>query len=128
MQKGGITLGATDSDTTDESSLCDLAKGAAITDANYECSITMFRDYDATGQPTEDDVKSIFADLPQGYFLQFWGKPVKGGTVAAADEVEVFGVTVDLPRTDGDDGSIKLTIKGVPTGEMDLNAAVAAGT
>lgn len=126
IQKGGITLGTTDSDTTDESSLCDLAKGAAITDANYESTVTMFRDYSALGVPTVDDPKVIFAGRPYGYLLQFWGKPVKSTTVAAGDEVEVFGVQIDLPRTEGDDGSIKLTVKGVPTGELSTDAVVTA--
>lgn len=121
--KGNLTLGATDSDTTDETDLCAEAKGSAITDQNYEFNASLFRYFTVPGLPDTTDFFTTFKGFPTGYIVVRTGKVVTLPFIAT-DVVDVYGFTIDTPRPNFDEGYHKLAIKGIPTGVMKLQVAV----
>ncbi|NNG36945.1 hypothetical protein [Nakamurella aerolata] len=124
--KGNVDVGMQESDTNDESPLCQTANGKSITAANYQATFTTFRLYTPEGLPAEDDPVVLLGDQPHGYILDFQGKPVLTSSVKAGDPVAVYGGQLDYPRPNAAEGKFKSDWTVVPSGEVFPNATVAA--
>ena len=134
----GMTLGATDSDTDDSRSICDSGNAKTPTIANYEASLTFFREEIAKGQKAAGN-KSVYDKafqlfkrgtldgLKEGYLVQRIGFR-QGTPVEAGMELSVFKVVPDNPKDEIGDGDkpIQFTVPFLPQGFMELNKAVTA--
>lgn len=126
----GYTLNPTGSSTDDSASICDTGNVSNRLYDNYEGTLTMFRDADAT------DVESVY-NVAFQLFTQpdnrvwVYRRVGKRNTVAAAadDQVEGFLFTNDnITSIDGgDNGPVQFTVPFLPqghyTGYVDVVAA-----
>lgn len=122
------TMNATASDTVNERSIAETANVVVPTVANYEGTLTLFRDYDA-GVPTENDPFDLFTEAGIfGWLVRRLGKP-SDAVHAADDRVDVFKVMTDNPQASGGagDGYLKVTVPMLQQGFMRLNTTIGAG-
>ncbi len=121
----GSTLNPTDSDTDESSSIEDSATGQNRGNANYEASLTLFR---------EDDPVTNTTSIFEKAWLLFRLKGATGTLVrrigylptvapAAGQEVDMFGVVSDNPRIIEEDGGgpVKVEVPFGKTGFMNIN-------
>ena len=132
----GMTLGATESDTDDSRSICDSGNAKTPTIANYEASLTFFREAIATGQKAPGNTsvydkafhlfkKGTQAGLVEGYLVQRIG--FRQEVPMEKDmEISVYKVVADNPKDEIGDGNapIQFTVPFLPQGTMVLNKAV----
>lgn len=132
--ESGYTLGATDSDTDDSSTLCDSGGVQTPTKDNYEGSITFFREAinQETGAPISEDSPGAKAFKlfkkggaganKRGWLVKRVGYP-NSVAAKAGQEVSAFKVMPDNPQdVDGDQTTpIKITVNFLPQGMMILN-------
>ena len=129
----GMTLGATESDTDDSRSICDSGNAKTPTIANYEASLTFFREAIAAGQKAPGNTsvydkafqlfkKGTQAGLVEGYLVQRIG--FRQEVPMEKDmEISVYKVVADNPKDEIDDGNapIQFTVPFLPQGYMVLN-------
>lgn len=126
----GYKLGATASDTNDDSDICQEENVKNPTRGNYEGSLTFFREdlggKDAAGDETvRDKAYNLFKgmDRPEGWLVHRVGHkqsvPMKAG-----QDVSVFLFRADLMQFVAPDagGTIKYTVEFLPQGAMKLGA------
>lgn len=130
----GYKLGATASDTNDESTICDPVNVKNLTRHNFEASLTFFReelgDKDAAGNETVlDKAFQLFKGMgcPKGWLIHRVGK-LQGTPAKAGQEVSVYAVQADLAQFVAPDagGTIKYTVEFVPRGPFELDARLVA--
>nr|DAY43395.1 MAG TPA: major tail protein [Caudoviricetes sp.] len=133
-----MTLNATDSDTDDSRSICDSGNAKTPTVANYEASLTFFREAIASGQKAAgnttvyDKAFQLFKrgtqdGLVEGYLVKRIG--FKQDAPMEADmEISVYKVVADNPRDELGDGDkpIQFTVPFQPQGYMQTYRKVAA--
>lgn len=126
----GYSLGPTDSDTDDSSTICDTANVSTAVAYNYEGSLTFFRE----GDPA--DTTSAFArafsffkngtqnGLVEGYLVRRVGY-VNTVAAAAGQEVESFKFIPDNPVDVVEDKApIRFTVPFKQQGKMSLFEAL----
>lgn len=133
----GYTLGATESDTDDTRTICDVGNVQTPTIGNYEASITFFREalnQDGTTPETTPAGKAwkLFKNGIQDGAVEGWlvkrigfkhDKPV-----ATGHELSAFLVIPDNPQDVTGDGTtpIQFTVSFMPQGQFFLNKPVKA--
>lgn len=120
------TVGPTASETVSERAVTDTANVVTLTVANYEGSLTLFRDY-LNGTPTADDLLATFTGGVIGFLCRRIGKDA--ATAAAAGEKwEVYKFRADTPQVQSGagDGYLKMVVPLHQQGRFDISATVVA--
>lgn len=128
----GYTLNSTDPQTDNTRTICDEGNVVNPTAEQYEASLTFFRDANsADGTSVFNTAFNLFKQPDaEGYLIRRVGKK-SSEAAAATDEIQVFGVSSDLPRSiDGAENAppIQFTVPFLPTGEISSIYAIVAGT
>jgi hypothetical protein len=113
----GYTLGPTDPDTDDSTSICDNGNVVTQTYDNYEMAITMFRDDTLADAVSVYNIAyALFKQPAEFIFVRRIGKQSTLPAVAT-DIVDWFGFDVDYFK-DLDDrkAPMQFSIKGIPDG------------
>lgn len=119
-----VGLGA--SDTINEKAIGDLANTDVPTYAKYDgCSLHLFRSIGAASSvPGTDDLLTVFAGRPFGYYIRRVGKL---NTVAftATDVVEAYLFQADSVAIEANDGgNVKMMVPLLQQGVYNLNIAL----
>lgn len=114
----GYTLGFTDSDTDDSKTICDEGNVQNRGFANYEASLTAFRDpIDVTNTTVFTTFRDLFKDgRVEGYLVSRQGKKAAMPYVAE-DYISIFKVTSDYMQESGGESGGPVTVT-VPFGQQ----------
>lgn len=127
----GYTLNATDSDTDDNTSICNNANTTDYTFYNYEASLPLFREEVGAGADATSPASRAFEFFKHvdaaGHLVRRMGY-LESTPAAAGQEVSVFKVSSDYPKDEVGDsgGAIQMTVPFLPQGQMVLNTPLAA--
>ena len=121
------TLNLTDSETDDTRTICDVGQVQNPTFQNYEVSLDALRDADVTA----NGVFNLALELFMGADRPFWAIKRIGGSnttpFAVGDDIQMFGVTTDLPNDLVEDGALlKIGGRFKPNGDLNFNYRLAA--
>lgn len=126
---GTTRIGPTASDTVSEKGITDVANVVVPTVGNYEGTLVAFRDYDATGEPSADDIlEKISAEAGEvGWVVRRVGKP-STDAAAAGDIVEAYLFMTDNAQVQGGtgEGFLKATIPMHQQGQFTTSATLVA--
>lgn len=128
IMKSNYSVGPTDSESTNERAVCETANNVTPTVQNYEGTLEVFRQLDAsTGAAEVDDPLNIWEFGEVGWFVRRIGLPYSTA-IAASQVLEVYLFMADTPRPNGGtgEGNLAATIKLLPQGSFDTKAVVAA--
>ena len=123
----GTVLNLTDSETDDTRTICDVGQVQNPTYKTYETSLDALRDASVTDLGTYN----LFFELFNAPDRPFWLIKRIGGSnktpFAIGDDIQMFGVTTDLPNDLVDDNEwVKLGARFQPTGEINFNYRLVA--
>lgn len=114
------------SDTISEKAIGDLALTDVPTFSKYSgCSLHLFRSLNAgTSVPGSDDMLSVFAGRPFGYYIRRVGK-LNTAPFIATDVLEAYLFQADSVAIEANDGgNVKLMVPLLQQGVYNLNVAL----
>ena len=113
----GYTLGFTDSDTDDSKTICDEGNVQNRGFANYEASLSAFRDPLSAAPTVFTTFRDIFKDgRVEGWLVVRQGKK-SAVPYTVADYISIFKVTSDYMQEQGGDNGGPVTVT-VPFGQQ----------
>jgi hypothetical protein len=123
------TLNQTESDSDDSLAIVDNADVQTPTYFNYEASLDIFRDENASADSVYNKAYSLFSTVDTKYFLIKRVGKLHSAAFEAGDEISIYGVRTDFPiDIVGDGEMIRAGARFLVTGQVNINAAVGAGT
>lgn len=123
------TLNQTESQSDNSLSIVDNADVTTPTYYNYEASLDGFRDENLSATSVYNKFRDLFDAPDVKYYLIKRVGLAHDADFAAGQEISIFGVKTDYPvELTGDGEMIRMGARFLTTGEVAVNAAVAAGT
>lgn len=121
------TLNLTDSETDDTRTICDIGQVQNPTFQTYEVTLDALRDEDVAA----NGVYNLALELFMGVDNPFWAIKRIGGSnttpFAAGDDIQMFGVSTDLPNDLVEDGALlKVGGRFKPNGDLLFNYRLTA--
>lgn len=124
-----FTLNASESDTDDELTICDIGNSASLTFYNYEAELNFLRDKSVTDDGVFNLAWRLFrkADRP-GIAIKRIGKPQGAAfDTDGSDVISMYGLITDNPAdVIEDNANAKFGARFKTTGDLNTNYSVVA--